>query len=188
VREIGSIEDVPIGRFSWSEAGVPFSFRVPAGWARFGRISINKGIVGPQGAEAIIFWTSFPEGDYADPCADVLNPPVGPTAADLVADVATAAVTQLVTGPSDVTVGGLPAKHVLLTIQEDLGCDPGYFYTWQDVRWGTLWPDTRQGDTIRVWIVDVGGTLLFIGAATTDEANDGLRQEIEQIVGSIRFD
>lgn len=38
---------------------------------------------------------------------------------------------------------------------------------------------------MQVWIVPVGGTRLFIAAATTPEA--GLKQEIEQIVESIRF-
>ena len=57
---------------SFSEAGVRFSFRVPhsTGWEWFksiptktspgGPISLNKSIVGPQSAEAIIYWTSFP--------------------------------------------------------------------------------------------------------------------------------
>ena len=65
-----------------SEQGVRFSFRVPTvGWERFssistnesagGPISINKSETGPQGAEAIVFWTSFFDGDYADPCASL---------------------------------------------------------------------------------------------------------------------
>jgi hypothetical protein len=61
-------------RLSRTVAGIPFSFTVPtAGWEEFGRISINKSIFGPQGAEAIIFWASFPDGDTADPCAAVLG-------------------------------------------------------------------------------------------------------------------
>ena len=147
------------------------------GWERFssistdksagGPISINKSIVGPQGAEAIIFWTSFPDGDYADPCARLLSPPVGSSAADLAAAVSTAPGTELLTGPSNVTVGGRPAKHVALTVRENVGCDPGFFYTWRDVYGGALWPTTGVGDTIRVWIVDVDGTRLFIEAETT---------------------
>ena len=55
-----------------------------AGWERFtasrpskspgGPISLNKSLVGPQGAEALIYWTSFPDGDYADPCARSAGP------------------------------------------------------------------------------------------------------------------
>jgi hypothetical protein len=168
--------------------GMSFSFDVPTrDWEQFGTISINKSIVGPQGAEAIIFWTSFPDGELADPCDDLLGPTVGPSAADLAAALATAPGTELVTGPSNVTVGGLSAKHVVITVREDVGCDPGYFYTWQDVRWGALWPGTNVGDTIRVWIVAVKGTRLFIEAQTTKDASDAVEGEIAEIVRSIRF-
>ena len=43
---------------------------------------------------------------------------------------------------------------------------------------------TDVGDTIRVWIVAVGGKRLFIAAATKA---GGLEKEIQQIVESIRF-
>jgi hypothetical protein len=179
-----------------TEEGVTFSFRVPTtvGWERFRSISSDKSAGGPIsinksiGAEAIIFWTSFPHGDYADPCAHLLSPPVGPSTADLAAAVSTAPGTELVTGPSDVTVGGRAAKHVVLTVRENVGCDPGFFYTWRDVYGGALWTTTRVGDTIRVWIVDVDATRLFIEAETTRQADPDLEQEIQQIVESIRFD
>lgn len=196
--------DAPLGRrITVTEEGVTFSFRVPktvgwSGWERFrslstdnsvgGPISINKSIVGPQGAEAIIYWTSFPDGDYADPCARLLSPPVGPSAADLAAAVSRAPGTELVKGPSDITLGGRSAKHVVLTVRENVGCDPGFFYTWRDIEGGALWPTTGVGDTIGVWIVDVDGAPLFIAAETTEQASSDLEQEVRQIVESIRFD
>ena len=97
---------------------------------------------GPQGAEAIIYWTSFPDGDHADPCALELAPSVGPSAADLAAAVSTAPGTKLVKGPSNVTLGGHPAKHVVLTVREYVGCDPGFFYTWREVFGGAFWRTT----------------------------------------------
>ena len=204
VNEIMSSDPLSVGRNSRVVEDVEFSFTVPDNaWEAFGTTSINKSIVGPQGAEAIIFWTTFPDGDDAqaddaDPCGQVLSSSIGPTTADLAAAVSSAPGTELVAGPSDVTVGGLPATHVVLTVREDLGCDPGYFYSWQAMTWGALWPETHVGDTIRVWIIDVGGTLLFLEAETTEEASydlsteqpdySALKQEIQQIVGSIRFD
>ena len=192
----------PGARLAVTEEGVPFSFRVPTkafGWERFsnistdksagGPISINKSRAGPQGAEAIIFWTSFPDGDYADPCNRLLSPPVGSSGADLAAAVSTAPGTELVTGPSDVTLGGRPAKHVELTVREkNVGCKPGFFYTWRDVFGGALWPTTGVGDTIRIWIVDVDGTRLFIEAETAKFAGGDLEQEVQQIVESISFE
>ena len=184
----------------WWPWGRRVSFRAPTtvGWERFssistaksagGPISLNKSIVGPQGAEAIVFWTSFPDGDYADPCARLLSPPVGSSAADLAAAVSTAPGTELVRGPSNVTLGGRPAQHVALTVRENVGCDPGFFYSWRDVNGGALWPTTGEGSTIKVWIVDVDGTRLFIEAETTNQASRDLEQEVQQIVESISFE
>jgi hypothetical protein len=174
-------------RISRRVGGVSFALRVNESWERKGGISINKSIVGPQGAEAIIFWASFPEGDSADPCVNLLRAPVDPSAARLAAAVARAPGTQLVRGPSDVTVGGRAAKHVVLTVRKAVGCKPGFFYRWKDVPQGAFWPATHVGDTIRVWIVEVEGTRLFIEAETSTQADADLEQEIQQIVGSIRF-
>ena len=195
VRPLSAMQKIAV-----TEEGVQFSFRLPTtvGWERFssistdksagGPISLNKSIVGPQGAEAIIFWTSFPDGDYADPCARTLSPPVGSSAGDLAAAVSRAPGTELVAGPSNVTLGGRPAKHVALTVREKVGCDPGFFYTWRDVNGGALWRTTGVGDTISVWIVDIDGTRLFIEAETTKQAVGGLKQEVQQIVESISFE
>jgi len=197
-------EQLPRERQTLTENGVRFSFSVPkkfrfGGWERFsssptdtspgGPISINKPspLSAQQGAEAIIYWTSFPDGDYADPCARLLGRSVGRSAAALAAAVATAPGTKLVKGPSDVTLGGHPAKHVVLKVRKNDACDPGFFYTWRDVYGGAFWRTTGPGDTIRVWIVDVDGTRLFIAAATTEQANATLRNEVHQIVQTIRF-
>ena len=81
-------------------------------------------------AEAIIYWTSFPDGDYADPCDGLLGRSIGRSATDLAAAVSKAPGTKLVKGPLDVNLGGHPAKHVVVTVRENAGCDPGYFYSW----------------------------------------------------------
>lgn len=183
-----SLRQAPPGRLSQVVGSVRFSFDVPAaGWEPFGTISINKSIVGPQGAEAILYWTSIPDGPNTRQCFPLASGgDLGPTGA-VAAVVATAPGTELVAGPSNVTVGGLPAKHVVLRVREDAGCDPGYFHTWHDVRWGASWPETRVGDTIRVWIVDVAGTRLYFGALTNPDADAALVRQVDGIVSSIRF-
>lgn len=193
------------GRLAVTEDGVRFSFRVPAArpplvddpWARFrslptatlpgGPISLNRSIMGPQGAEAIVYWTSFPHGDHAEPCARLLPRSIGRSAARLAAAVARAPGTRLVRGPSNVTLGGRRGKHVVLMVRKEVGCDPGFFYRWRDVYGGPLWPTTEVGDTIRVWVVKVDGRLLFIAAATTAQASGWLKKEAQAIVESIRF-
>jgi len=187
----GFLEPASPARSERVVGGVPFSFQLPTGswgWERKGDISINKSIVGPQGAEAIIFWTTFPDGDIAEPCPELLGPRDGRSAADLAATVATAPGTKLIAGPSNVTLGGRAAKHVVLVLRERVGCGPGVFFRWQAVEGGALWPRTPLGSTIRAWIVDADGTLIFIGAATNKQADADLEREVEQIVQSIRFE
>jgi hypothetical protein len=201
----GSAGQQPGARRVLTEAGVRFSFRVPRGWERFstlptkksprGPISLNKSSEGAQEAEAIIYWTSFPDGDHADPCARELAPSIGRSAASLAAAVSTAPGTKLVKGPLNVTVGGYPAKHVVLTVRKKVRCYPGFFYTWREVFGGAYWRATAVGDTFRVWIVPVRGTRffkrtrLFIAAATRDgRPTRMLKREVEQIVESFRFE
>ena len=193
----------PPARPVLNEAGVRFSFRAPRSWERFsslstkkspgGPISLNKSSEGPQDAEAIIYWTSFPAGDYADRCASELAPPIGRSAASLAAAVSTAPGTELVKGPVNVSLGGYPAKHVVLTVRQQVSCDPGFFYTWREVAGGAFWRTTNVGDTIRVWIVPVPGTFfkrtrLFIAAATREDADATLKRELDRVVGSFRFE
>ena len=188
---VGLVSDSHNARLTVTENGIRFSFlaRRSAGWERHGArkrpMSLNKSLVGPQDAEAIIYWTGYPRGDYADPCARVLSPRIGRSAADLATAVSRAPGTKLVQGPSDVTLGGRPAKHVVLTVRANVGCDPGFFYTWRTGSGGAFWRTTDVGHTIRVWIVAVGGKRLFIAAATKA---GGIEKEVQQIVASIRFE
>jgi hypothetical protein len=153
-------------------------------WERFGSTSINKYISGGQDAEAIIFWKTLPSDENADPCVTL----PGASAADSAAAVASAPGTELVAGPSDVTVGGRAAKHVVVRVREDVGCDPGFFFTWTPPDGGAFWLDTLPGDTIRVWIVDVDGTHFVIEAETRPNAGPEVEQEIQEFIESIRFE
>lgn len=193
--------DAATRTFTFTENGVQFSFNVaprpPGAFTPVesistnklpgGPISLNKSDGGAQSAEGIIYWTSFPDGDYADPCARLLDRSVGRSAAALATAVATAPGTKLVMGPSDVSLGGHPAKFVWLKVRKQIGCEPGFFYKWEDAQGGMLWPRTPAGSTIRVWILDVDGTRLFIAAATSKQATLRLKNEIYWIVQSIRF-
>jgi hypothetical protein len=192
--------DYMIGRHSVTVDGVPFSFRIPSGgWEPYGGTLVAKNIAGPQGAEAIIFWAAYPDGAKADPCEPVLTGPVDElTAAELGAKVASAPGTEVIAGPEDTTVGGLPASHVRVIVREDAGCDPGFFYNWKAQDGGALWVTTELGDTIRVWAVETDSTLLFIGAETHQlvrpgvavgpAGRAGLESDIREIIDSIEFE
>jgi hypothetical protein len=183
------VEVATVRTHTQTAGGVTLSFTASRqGWERHDRFSMNRSVVGPQGAEAIIFWTGFPDGGLAHPCARVLAPSVAPTVTDLADAVARAPGTDLVSGPSDVTVDGRPAKRVVLSVRDNVGCDPGFFYAWDELDAGAFWGRHTRADTIRIWIVDVAGTPVFIEAETTDQATPGLERDIRQIVGSTRFE
>jgi hypothetical protein len=193
------------GRRSLTVAGVPLTFALPASstdpwpWESLkDDLYISKSTVGPQGAEAMILWASFPDGGHARPC--LLDPSAGASSTVLAEAVASAPGIELVSGPTDVSVGGRPAKAVVVKVVPatgsgslpgpggPLGCDPAYFFGWDAVDGGAFWLSTIPGDTLSVWIVEVDGTLLFIEAATHPEASAAVQQEIPQIIDSIRFE
>jgi hypothetical protein len=95
----------------------------------------------------------------------------------------------LIPRPREGTLGGHSAKRVVLVVLKkgSLGCEPGFFYGWDDEFRGAVWTETNAGDTIRVWIVEVGGTRLFIEAETSAQADSKLEEEVVKIVESIRF-
>ena len=183
-----SVGDLLPGRYSVTLWGETVSFGIPSsGWESFGSFYVTKDTVSYQDAEAIVLWNAFPDGVYADPCHSLLGRSLGPSAADLASAVAATPGTELVTGPSDVIVGGLPAKHVVVTVREDVGCDPGFFYTWSYYGGGAFWQVTRPGDTIGIWIVEVHGERIFIEAETRWWAGDAVNREIQEIIDSISF-
>jgi hypothetical protein len=182
--------ELAVGRHSMTLAGVPLSIGVPtSGWVSNGSWGIDRSTgVTPDGA-GFIFWVdATPVGVFADPCANRKAPPIGASAAGLAAAVARVPGTDLVSGPSDVTVGGYPAKHVVITIREDIGCVPESFNLWYAPREDLARYATQLGSTIRVWIVDVGGKLVWIDGETYKGAGPEPGQQIQQIIDSIQFE
>ena len=112
--------------------------------------------------------------------------------------IASAPGTALVSAPQDVTVGGYPAKHVVVVVREDAGCDPGFFYNWKAQTGGAMWGNTVPGDRISVWLVQVGARLLFIAGETHQNLSPGVAisdlgapvssRRFQQIVDSIQFE
>jgi len=183
-----------IGRHQLTEEGVPLSFSVAtSGWSIDDTGYIYKDTEVAADQAEFLFWSLA--NIYSDPCAHTpLSPPVGPSAADLADALWTAFGTEA-TEPSDVTVGGRAAKHVVLTVPEDIGCDRTSFYLWYNDCGGVSSDAvgcyryaTELGDTIRAWIVDVDGARLFIEAETRKAAGPEVEQEIQQIIDSIVFE
>jgi hypothetical protein len=182
------------GRHSTTVDSTTFSFAIGrSGWEPYpwdegplGSTLISKSISGPQGAEEVIYWAGYPESFAMSPCGSLQDAARPPSTLGVATRVATAPGTQLVTGPEEVTVGGHRAVHVVVTVDEAVGCDPGFFLSWTPQRGGAMWTETGVGDTIRVWVVEVDAGIFFIAAVTTPDAaeRDG---EIQQIIDSIQF-
>lgn len=187
-----------IGRHTISQGGVKYSLAVAtADWVSSG-VEVGpdaghltkNGATGPNGIW-LLSWTI--DGVYADPCGHVAAPPAGPSSADLASAVAAIPGVTLVAGPKDVTVGGHPAKHVVISIPEDIGCAPDRFYLWyDDVRCGDSEPcfrwATALGETNRIWIIDVAGKRVWIEAESYKGASADIETEIQGMIDSIQFE
>jgi hypothetical protein len=182
--------DLAIGRHPMTLAGVPLTFNVAiSGWVSNGEWGIDRSTgMAPDGAGFIFWSTQTPVGVFVDPCANRRGPSLGSSAEDLAAAVASLPGVDLVSGPSDVTVGGYPAKHVAITIREDIGCRAESFNLWYAPREDLARYASELGSTIRVWIVDVNGKLVWIDGETYKGAGPGPGQEIQQIIDSIQFE
>jgi hypothetical protein len=198
-------ESLPLGHLAVGEHqltvdGFTITFAVPTtGWISSGPRDhggwIHKGGPAPQDEAAIAIWS--PDNVFAQPCNGVpLVPPVGPSAADLAAAMATLPGTEA-TRPTDVSVGGVNGQYVVLTIREGMACDPAHFRLWYETL-GYTSTATGAGSTIRAWIVDGDRALvapprpgstarLVIEGRTNSGASPDLTREIEQVVDSITF-
>ncbi len=177
-----------IGTNTVEVRAVTLSFDIPtSGWERFGDLFITKSSQGPQGAEAIIYWTGIGGTNGAHACGQWWGAPPG-SIEDYAKAASKMSGADVVTGPSDVTLSGLTAAHVALIVRKSRGCDPGWFYRWPFVNWGAFWRGTEVGDSVRIWIVDVGRDRIYIEADTHENASRELNREVRQIVESIKLD
>jgi hypothetical protein len=179
-----------VGRHSMTLNGLRLSLSLTTpGWTSNGAWGIENGQPGAEGAGFILWPDGPPIGVFADPCGQVQAPPAGPSAADRAAAVATLPGSVLVSGASDITVGGHPAKYVVITIPEDAPCPGGEngFYLWYESDANARYA-TDLGVTMRVWIIDVDGTIVWIDGETYKGAGPEPGAELEQIVNSIQFE
>lgn len=142
----------------------------------------------------MFFWTGFdPVGVFADPCAGEASPPAGPTAADLAAAIAALPGTELLRGPSDVTIDGRAGKVVEILVPADIPCSAGTFLLWYDLGCPTEAECARYASwkhsIIRVWIIELDdGARAVVEAERIADDNPAIDQEFDDIVNSIDFE
>ena len=129
---------------------------------------------------------------YADVCKHDTLVSVGTSVDELV----NALVSQKgrnVSGPTDVTVGGFPAKRIALTVPADLDIGTacgGNLHFWPDPgpnESGGL-PGFVPGGTDTVYIVDVDGQRLVLVARNNPTASAQDVAELQALVDSIHID
>jgi hypothetical protein len=186
------------GRHTLTESGIEFSLEVPDGWYSSG---LNCSVCtkdagwlergsGPDGDPSTAWMPIWHiDGVYTDPCAHTPGPEAT-SAAELAAAVAALPGTDVVTAPENVTVGGHPAKHVVIKVRDDIDCAAGTFYMWyedtgaNDYRWASV-----LGQTNHVWIIEVEGVgRVWVEAETYKGASPALEQEIQAMIDSIQFE
>lgn len=174
---------------------VPATFAVPTSkWGSNGQFLLWVGTGEYFKRAHMFFWTGVdPVGVFADPCAGEASPPAGPTAADLAAAIAALPGTELLSGPSDVTIDGRAGKVVEILVPADIPCSPGTFLLWYDLGCPTeagcaryaSWKDS----IIRVWVIELddGGRAVVEAERIADD-NPAIDQEFDDIVNSIDFE
>jgi hypothetical protein len=176
-----------LARLTPNVDGLPFSFVVPTSWERHD-FTITRSIVGPQGAEAILFWTTLPDPTRIQTCPYLSHAWSGGSVGDLTAAIARAPGTQILEEPITSSLGGQVWSEVTLTVRKVDGCQPGFLFRWpHHPCLGACWMEMSPGNRIDVWVTRVEGRTILFEAATTDERTPKLEEDIERIVGSIRF-
>jgi hypothetical protein len=104
------------------------------------------------------------------------------------------------TAPTDVMLAGREGQYLELSVPEDLivtddsdfrGCDdPGNghhdFVSWWGKDEGARWQQVA-GQIDRVWVLDVDGQTLLVDATYSPDTSASDREELDQVVASLRF-
>jgi hypothetical protein len=160
---------------------VRLSIEVPRGWQNTQFEGMIRHTT-PSGGHWpwIMFLQTF-DSVADDPCAASATP-VGPTVDDLANGLTTIPGTDA-SEPSDTIIGGVAAKYVELTINDDIACPPNSFWLYGP---DSAWPNSIF-TTIRVWVFELDGTRYVIHSDQVGEDPE-VSAMIVDVVESIEFE
>jgi hypothetical protein len=175
----------------------PLTLTIPgADWFAIDPAGIlgKNAIADPAGYYDVAVSTWRVENVYTDVChwrGKALDPVVGPSAQELAAALVDAAGPDA-TGPTDLSLGGYPAKKVVLPAPS--GVDVSTCDEEKVGRWSTPtepaagYPHTYgAGQTDVVYVVDVAGRRQVLHAMYLPGTSDANLAELDQVIQSIRF-
>jgi hypothetical protein len=160
---------------------------LPDGWANYDGWAMHRGTVDDP-TVAVQFWDIGLV--YGHPCrwqGTLFRP--GPTVDDLVAALVDRPLRNA-TQPSDVNLDGYRGKYLEWSVPADLDffdCDGVSFKSWTGAMRGDRYQQ-GPGQVDRLWILDVEGARLVIDAFSMPSATRQEREELLDVVESIRFD
>jgi len=176
------------GRHRIRVEGIPLSVDIPAeGWRRAGSLYLSKGEDRARSAEAMLYWTVIDRGRFARPCGQWWGAPDG-SALDFARSALGSHGVETMVPAQQEQVAGVDGGFAAFRVRRNQACQPGYFYRWLPPRSGTSWSGIEVGDTVRIWVVDLGTDRVFIEADTHASASPELTTELGQIVASIRLE
>jgi hypothetical protein len=146
----------------------------------------------PDGAGIIAFTVDEEFYVYGDPCTWSTTRPDTPatTVDELVAGLADQR-SRNPSAPERITVGGYPGMKITLTSQGDAefsGCDDGTFATFGVAgEHPALWQQ-GPGQIDEIWIVDVSGRIVVLGAGYYADTPQHAVAELHAILDSVRIE
>ena len=176
---------IPPGRYQQTQDSVRYSVAISSDRWQSDRLHPGYGFIETRNTSSTsgYVWITFLSRLNAvsiDPCAGT------ETAVTSMDDAATA-LTQIAgtdaVGPTDVTLDGVPAKLVVLTMSGDFACDKKSFWLYGAV---SFYPDSTDS-VIRDWVFDLDGQTYLLHTDQTG-ADTAVGDEIQQIIESIQFE
>lgn len=171
------------------------TFTVPAGWTSTDGLVVKSGDV-PEGLTysptEVLLSTWIVSHVYADACQWEGTLVEAGTTIDEIANRLASQKNRVATAVEDVTLGGMPAKRIELTVPADLDVttchgDGGYVRFWPkpgpDESGGFCCVAPGAKDT--VYVVDLGGEPFVVDVTEGPEASTVDRAELRSIVESI---
>ena len=162
---------------------------MPDSWTRYKDFFVLKNGSNPPNGMAVGFWTVG--NIFTDRCqwqGALLDPPVGSTVDDLAS-----AITEHwggdATTPIDVVVDGFAGKEMVVAVPSAMdfsACDEGYFQSWIGASDGVRFHQ-GPGQEDQLWILEIDGERLVIGASYFPETSPEDRAELQAIVDSIKI-
>jgi hypothetical protein len=177
----GDGEHLAPGSYS-TEVVAPLSitFTVPEGWYK-GNVPF---VVWEDSSNSSVGFHA-PENLLADPCdpgSGMLDPAVGPTAADLAAALGTLNGLT-VSEPVDVMLSDYPGKQVDVRGDPADACAEVSLWDMAGIRV----PGPGEGESERFVILDVDGTRLIVSTRLDPEASPDVAQALQSFVDSVRI-